>query len=149
MSKNDIEVGSRVIAFQYLESSKREVGLIGYGTYTGDCDVPSHYSSILPPNAMCQPRIELDDGTVVWGFECWWGVEDNVKEHQLLNDPATKIVYVDVVRERVERLLAESPQAVPTAKFKEEAPAVGLMDYLKPQHSLIKFTSKYFGASCK
>lgn len=26
------------------------------------------------------PKIELDDGRVVWGYQCWWGPEDKFDE---------------------------------------------------------------------
>ena len=26
------------------------------------------------------PRIDLDDGGTVWGFQCWWGPEDGFEE---------------------------------------------------------------------
>lgn len=26
------------------------------------------------------PRIDLDDGSVVWGFQCWWGPEEREEE---------------------------------------------------------------------
>lgn len=29
---------------------------------------------------LCNPKILLDDGRTVWGFECWWGPEDKTKK---------------------------------------------------------------------
>ena len=31
-------------------------------------------------HAMKNPKIELDDGSVVWGFQCWWGPEEQYEE---------------------------------------------------------------------
>ena len=39
-----------------------------------------------PPDEICQelglknPKIRLDSGEVVWGYECWWGPEEKVTE---------------------------------------------------------------------
>lgn len=29
---------------------------------------------------LTNPCIQLDDGRIVWGFQCWWGNEERVKE---------------------------------------------------------------------
>ncbi|MFF1469107.1 hypothetical protein [Streptomyces mirabilis] len=38
------------------------------------------------------PRIDLDNGTTVWGFQCWWGPEDGfekwVGDRELIEVPA-------------------------------------------------------------
>lgn len=50
----------------------------GYGEYLGD-DVPPDYVGGFNfglPN----PRIRLDSGKDVYGCECWWGIEERVKE---------------------------------------------------------------------
>jgi hypothetical protein len=51
------------------------VDLLGYGVYDG-LQTP-------PPgriNVDSNPRITLDNGDVVWGFECWWGSEEQIKK---------------------------------------------------------------------
>jgi len=30
-------------------------------------------------SSLCNPRIRLDTGDVVWGCQCWWGPEDEVR----------------------------------------------------------------------
>lgn len=61
--------GERVGAV--LSADATTVNFFGYGVYDGDLD-----SSLGFPN----PRITLDSGGVVWGYQCWWGSEDEVKK---------------------------------------------------------------------
>lgn len=112
------QIGDRVGA---LASIKDGVAcLIGYGVYDGDhlppglkpfaevwAEIKQEVTAKNP--AMTEekarelfennplfknPRITLDDGTVVWGKECWWGPEDQIKE---------KIAGLTVVQVRVVR----------------------------------------------
>lgn len=78
--------GARVGAIQKADAST--VYLFGYGTYAGDkADNPlSADMGMAIPN----PKIELDGGGVVWGFECWWGSEAKVRES--IGDRAVVIV---------------------------------------------------------
>ena len=62
--------GDRVGAIQKANSTT--VHLYGYGVYDGDIEHPVHGF----PN----PRITLDNGKVVWGFECWWASEEGVRK---------------------------------------------------------------------
>ncbi|HYE80352.1 MAG TPA: hypothetical protein VEI97_20435 [bacterium] len=64
------EPGSRVGAI--LSEGDGVVRLLGYGVYEGDQPCP--YLGGTP-----NPRIRLDSGQVVWGCECWWNGEDDVK----------------------------------------------------------------------
>lgn len=66
--------GTRVGAI--LSADKETVRLLGYGTYIGNeipPEGPLHKIGI--PN----PKIQLDNGDVVWGYQCWWGDEEEVK----------------------------------------------------------------------
>lgn len=60
--------GDRVVAIEQADSDT--VYIFGYGTYVGD-ELPPRGISLLPdvPN----PKIRLDDGSIVWGCQCWWG----------------------------------------------------------------------------
>ena len=63
-----------------LSSNKDSVQLLGFGTYQGE-EVPGPEVKFMGvavnrPN----PKIELDNGTVVWGCECWWGPEPQIKK---------------------------------------------------------------------
>ena len=58
------------------------VNLLGYGEYKGE-EIPSEEAGGMGPIArkleMENPKIELDNGDVVWGCECWWGDESEVQ----------------------------------------------------------------------
>ena len=68
-----LEVGERVGAI--MSADAEEVRLFGYGTYQGQ---------EMPPEELgfpiLNPKILLDSGDVVWGFECWWAEEDKIRE---------------------------------------------------------------------
>lgn len=57
------------------------IDFLGYGTYVGDeppigaVGFVASLNSDLHPN----PKIELDSGKIVWGRECWWGPEENIR----------------------------------------------------------------------
>lgn len=87
------EIGTRVIAIR--DAGDGVVNSFGEGVYEGDFHLGDVVSTtpfteqdkmklvaqfldgdldeaIMPPN----PRIRLDDGTCVWGTQCWWGPKD-------------------------------------------------------------------------
>jgi len=66
--------GIRVGAIR--DSDSKNVNLFGYGVYLGD-EVPPNYVSPFGKN----PKIQLDDGQIVWGYQCWWGPEDKIRQH--------------------------------------------------------------------
>src|SRR6185437_10617072 len=92
-------IGTRVGAIFSVEDDV--VRFLGYGVYEGDFEYPGTalksfeetYPSFLTkwnPEQLEQarqlfeafrfnPRIKLDNGEVVWGRECWWGSEEEVK----------------------------------------------------------------------
>ena len=80
------KVGSRVGAI--LSAKEGVVRFFGYGEYVGDEIPPEDTSYITWPN----PKIVLDNGEVVWGFQCWWGSEERIKEIIAKND---KVIMVD------------------------------------------------------
>jgi hypothetical protein len=78
--------GDRVGAL--LSVKGRVIELLGYGTYDGhqpiDDDALGWMADALRANRdeglYCDnPRIRLDDGSHVWGCECWWGGERAVR----------------------------------------------------------------------
>lgn len=92
------KIGDRVGAI--LSMKDDEVQFLGYGVYEGD-KIPPGMPSFddlfpeaerkkIPENdlafmrkrleTMGNPRIKLDNGEFVWGMECWWGPENDVKE---------------------------------------------------------------------
>lgn len=101
MAKYSAEVGERVGAI--LEADDEKVRLFGYGVFAGEEEAPTapfgftweefenlareqwpkrvfeqrkNEGTLRPKN----PKIELDDGRVVWGQECWWGPEERIRE---------------------------------------------------------------------
>ena len=77
-----------------LKANSETVHLIGYGVYVGDETPPEAVGgfNIGFPN----PKLQLDDGTVVWGCECWWGPEDKIRA---MHEGKT-VVQVDMAAER-------------------------------------------------
>lgn len=71
-------IGDRVGAI--LSANNKEVELLGFGTYLGE-QVPSiEENEVLHHHGVKNPKIQLDNGSIVWGFECWWGPEEKIKE---------------------------------------------------------------------
>jgi hypothetical protein len=90
--------------------------LAGYGVYAGDFvphdaagwvadmirvaiaegeDVTG--SGLLPTN----PRIDLDGGEHVWGCECWWGSEEDIrKKEAFYREKGLPVVVVSMSAER-------------------------------------------------
>lgn len=66
--------GSRVGAI--LSADAATVYLFGYGVYEGE-DIPA--SGWMHDAKITNPKIRLDNGKTVWGYQCWWGLEDYVK----------------------------------------------------------------------
>lgn len=78
--------GIRVGAILDMNQDEGWVRLLGYGTYEGD-ECPVIDGEEFP---MENPKIVLDNGKVVWGMECWWGPEDEIKQ-QLAGLKVTEI----------------------------------------------------------
>lgn len=88
------KIGDRVGAI--LRADKDTVHFFGYGVYVGD-EIPHEravgFLAVAGREAgITNPKILLDDGKDVFGCECWWGSEQEVKE--AIGD--RKIVYVDI-----------------------------------------------------
>lgn len=92
------KIGDRIGAL--LSATKDEVKLLGYGVYVGD-EVPVTAMGMLAE--MCRevnhanPKLVLDSGKVVWGCECWWGDEAEVRAKVALY-PRCVEVDIDEVR---------------------------------------------------
>lgn len=69
------KIGERVGAIE--SANQNEVRLFGYGVYTGDKIPPKSVGGMnfSIPN----PCILLDSGTEIYGCECWWGGEDEIR----------------------------------------------------------------------
>jgi hypothetical protein len=56
----------------FLSADAVSVKLIGYGMYVG--------KEMHPTLGFPNPLIKLDDGKHVWGCECWWAPEEDIRE---------------------------------------------------------------------
>lgn len=78
-----------------MSADEKKVHLFGYGVYKGR-EVPPPGITLLGMDlheaGLPNPRIDLDNGQVVWGCMCWWGPEEVVRE--VIGD--REIVMVDV-----------------------------------------------------
>lgn len=76
-----IQVGDRIGAIQ--KADEKTVWSFGFGTYQGEAippdDVPGPFLR-LGLYGIDNPRLVMDDGTVVWGCESWWGSEKKIQE---------------------------------------------------------------------
>jgi len=73
--KNMVKIGDRVGAIRNADSTT--VYLYGFGEYMGE-EVPTR--GFLSEIGIKNPAIKLDNGQIVYGFECWWGSEVEIKE---------------------------------------------------------------------
>ena len=83
----------RVIAVR--DANETEINIYGYGEYVGNEPCP-HMGGV--PN----PKIVLDNGDVVWGYECWWGAAKKMEEKFGFKTGDREINTVKVEREAAE-----------------------------------------------
>ncbi|MFZ2486873.1 MAG: hypothetical protein WAZ19_02025 [Anaerolineae bacterium] len=84
MNEYQKSTGDRVGAIK----GKTEEGIefFGYGVYVGDHvpdkshGTPGSWLEFLHSSELVNPKIELDNGQVVYGIECWWGSESAIRE---------------------------------------------------------------------
>jgi hypothetical protein len=65
-------IGDRVGAI--LGANDKVVEFLGYGKYLGE-EIPP--GSHLP---FSNPKIQLDTDEIIWGYQCWWGSEKEIRE---------------------------------------------------------------------
>lgn len=82
------KVGDRVVAL--LSSNQHVIRSFGEGVYDGDFDVEVAPGVVIP-----NPRITLDTGEIVWGFECWWGPAAFFKDF-VGNRTVEKVTVADI-----------------------------------------------------
>ena len=76
-----VQVGDRIGAMR--NADKETVYLYGYGTYQGDEIPPEDVMgpvSRLGLLGIKNPKLLMDDGTVVWGCESWWASEATARK---------------------------------------------------------------------
>lgn len=108
MSKSNI--GDRVGAI--LSASEEEIQFLGYGVYEGDFipeEAVGDLASIAVEAGITNPRIKLDNGSVVYGCECWWGPENAIKARiEKAREAGTKIINVTIGDFRQEYLNSQN-----------------------------------------
>ena len=103
-------IGSRVGAIAGKNEDK--VDFFGFGVYEGDFKIENddvymmgiQMSSLDVEN----PKIKLDNGDIVYGCECWWGPEDQIK--QVLDGMEINNITVSDYRKRAKEVSKESTE---------------------------------------
>lgn len=94
------EEGTRVGAILSIEPENKCIKFLGYGTFLG-CEKPTsakgYIAEITKQSGLSNPKIQLDNGKIVWGCECWWGPEEAIKaEITLLTSKGFTVENVDM-----------------------------------------------------
>lgn len=116
------KVGTRVGAICGKSDDGPHVLFFGYGTYQGE-EVPG--PDVFGPTGikLCEynipnPKILLDSGEIVWGCECWWGDEADIKkalEGWASEGSPTKMITPGEYREKCQQAsLKEGSPSTPT-----------------------------------
>lgn len=73
-----MKAGDRVIAISHFDQKQQALLVFGEGVYLGMFPLPPE----VPGFNFGQenPKIQLDNGKVVWGCMCWYGSVQNMKE---------------------------------------------------------------------
>ncbi len=80
-----VEVGTRVAVLASFDEYNKKTHLYGFGTYEGE-EIPPPGIGVNNLGQSCSDigamaaKLKLDDGTIIWGCECSWGPEAEVKE---------------------------------------------------------------------
>lgn len=87
--------GDRIGAIQDANPKTGVCNFFGYGIFEGNFPMPVDafgmtedemkivWEEINPGKPFVRPtnpRMKLDDGTTVWGYQCWWGAESQIKQ---------------------------------------------------------------------
>lgn len=77
------------------------VQYLGCGVYQGDHVPPKDIGGFnmgLP-----NPKLQLDNGDVVWGCECWWGGEKGIKEQlEIYRAKGYMVTTVSIIEARAQ-----------------------------------------------
>lgn len=93
-----MKIGERVGAI--LGSDDKKLEFLGYGTYQGE-EIPKEgfgfMAEVCRNEGIKNPCIQLDSGKVVYGCECWWGPEDEIKNQiESYKNVGANIIEVDI-----------------------------------------------------
>jgi hypothetical protein len=98
--------GDRVGAVLGIDGDVAE--FLGYGIYDGEAvpqEAVGSFAKMLQETGMTNPKILLDSGKVVYGCECWWDSEKEIKTRL----EACKIVLMDIDEIRKDYSEAKNP----------------------------------------
>lgn len=106
------KIGERVGAI--LDGDYEKIEFLGYGTYQGN-QIPKEGFGIMAEGCRNQgienPCIHLDSGKVVYGCECYWGPEDQIKNHiDHYKERNLQVIEVDIdaAREQMRMQIIEN-----------------------------------------
>ena len=100
-----MKTGRRVGVVSHIDEKTKTAYLYGYGFYLGffrpderpDVPRPAGYFAALRTNDCYDALIKLDSGQYVWGCECWWGGEINIKKRL---KQYVRVETLDIEKER-------------------------------------------------
>ena len=81
------KIGEKVIAIKSISKDREKVNIFGYGEYLGEKPCPELQGCL-------NPCIRLDNGKIVWGYQCWWGNADRV-EKEIIKAKKVNVVEVE------------------------------------------------------
>lgn len=95
-----MKIGDRVGAICCIEGDK--IVIFGYGVFEGHAvpiEATNWLSIELKEKEIKNPKIRLDSGKIIYGCECWWASEGEVKK---IIDKCKSVekVEIDEVREK-------------------------------------------------
>lgn len=128
MPKQLPAVGQRVYAVR--NEDEGSVYVYGYGEYIGlkpsedDLTMDTPFGPQTMPKGTPNPQIKLDDGSILWGYECWWGPESDLSK----KFGSKTVVTVSIAEARAEnaRIEAEHERARKSSEAFVGSTKVGL-----------------------
>ena len=92
-----MKIGERVGVV--LSATPDEVRMLGFGTYAGE-EVPAEgcggwIGETLREYGRNNPKLQLDNGDVVYGCECWWGPEAEVRKRFMCGRTIVEVSITD------------------------------------------------------
>ncbi len=104
-------VKKRVTAAICMKDGKALIA--GHGNYVGDVVPPPGVALMgieLHAMGRANPKIELDNGNVIWGCQCWWGSEEAMAEklegHEIIELTSDQLDEIMEDPDKIAKLLA-------------------------------------------
>jgi hypothetical protein len=93
------EIGDRVGAMSHSDADTSTAYLFGYGVYQGELipDPSLKVQFFGMPMDFPNPCLMLDSGKQIFGCECWWGGEEEVKKQV---EKFSNVLLLDIEQER-------------------------------------------------